>query len=172
MDNYKSWSNLRKQLGSSLCNELQNRITYFLTRYHKVHNAYGRASICLDDEELVNFSWIEMYRQESAMAELYDELSGEGISYEETCQILKPAWDENGTYHEMDFLDAALRFRNMDICEALSSDNLIICILAILDKRVGKRRLVKIKQGRKYEAYPEWVKQFYRLRLSVSLKEA
>lgn len=166
MDKYKSWKGLRKQLSGNLCDELKERIDYFLTRYHDVHNAYGRAAILLDKKELVNFAWIEMYRQESAMTELYHK----GYPYEETCQLLKPMWDSNCTYYEMDFLDAVLTFRNMDIGEALASENLIIGILAIMDRRVGKRTLAKIKKEQKYEAYPEWVRQFYELRFSVSMK--
>jgi hypothetical protein len=64
MKHYKSWSGLNKQLSGLLCEPLKNRITYFLTRYHDVHNSYGRASIRLDGKELVNFSWVEAYKQE------------------------------------------------------------------------------------------------------------
>jgi len=41
----------------------------------------------------------------------------------------------------------------------------IIRLLAILDKRVGKRTLQKIKEAEEYKRYPEWVRQFYELRL-------
>ena len=46
MDHYKSWSGLNKWLNECLCEELKGRITYFLTRYHKVHDSYGRAATC------------------------------------------------------------------------------------------------------------------------------
>ena len=68
MDHYKSWSGLNKWLCECLCEELKDRITYFLTRYHKVHDSYGRAAILLDGKELVCFSWIEQYRQEQQVA--------------------------------------------------------------------------------------------------------
>ena len=42
-------------------------------------------------------------------------------------------------------------------------------ILAILDKRVGKRTLEKIKEAEEYKKHPEWVRQFYELRLNESL---
>lgn len=48
MNHYKSWGYLNKQLADLLCDELKERVSYFLTRYHKVHNSYGRAAICLD----------------------------------------------------------------------------------------------------------------------------
>ncbi|MDF2541682.1 MAG: hypothetical protein K0S47_1400 [Herbinix sp.] len=163
MDHYKSWSGLNKQLSEFLCDELKGRITYFLTRYHEVHNSYGRAAIRLDGKELVCFSWIEMYHQENDISILYDEKQDN--SYEETIARMKPEWDINCTYYEMDFLNAVLQFRNMPIQAALQSDNYIIKILAIMDRRVGNKTLMRIENDNEYKKYPVWVKQFYELRL-------
>lgn len=72
MTHYKSWSGLKKQLSETLCDTLINRVIYFLTRYHDVHNSYGRAAILLDGKEMVCFSWIEMYYQERDITPLYN----------------------------------------------------------------------------------------------------
>ena len=152
MDHYKSWAGLNKWLNESLCDDMKGRITYFLTRYHKVHDAYGRAAILLDGRELVCFSWIEQYRQEA-----------DGYSEE-----MKPKWDANCTYCEWDFLKAVLEFRNLSIQDALASEDHIIKILAILDKRVGKRTLQKVKEAEEYKQYPDWARQFYELRLETA----
>lgn len=165
MNHYKSWSGLNKQLSDSLCEPLKNRITYFLTRYHDVHNAYGRAAVRLDKTELVIFSWIEMYNQENAVSEMH---ANHGLSFYEAEEKLKPEWDQNCTYCEMDFLSAANDFLQMPICDALNSENYIIRIFAILDKRIGKRTLQAMKSSNSYKALPEWVKQFYELRFSIS----
>lgn len=164
MDHYKSWAGLKKQLSEALCDALKNRVTYFLTRYHDVHNSYGRAAILLDGKELVCFSWIEMYYQERDITPLYDETPG--LPYEELVEKMKPTWDANCTYCEMDFLEAVLKFRSMPIQEALESENYIIKVLAIMDRRVGKRTLSKILDDEAYKDYPAWVRQFYELRLS------
>lgn len=164
MEHYKSWAGLNSQLKGFLCDDLKNRITYFLTRYHKVHDAYGRASICLDKKELVNFSWAEMCRQDMDMGIAYDK--DPFLSDDEVHAQLKPKWDAQATYHEMDFLDAALTFRSMAISNALESENYIIKILAIMDRRVGQRTLRQIAEEGTYRQYPEWVKQFYELRLT------
>ena len=83
--------------------------------------------------------------------ELYDEM--------------KPTWDEICTYCEWDFLSAVLEFRNLSIQDALNSEDYIVKILAILDKRVGKRTLQKIKEAGEYKKYPDWARQFFELRL-------
>lgn len=167
MDHYKSWSGLNKWLNECLCEELKGRITYFLTRYHKVHDSYGRAAILLDGKELVCFSWIEQYRQEQQVAAKHNEDRSKG--WFELCEEMKPGWAENCTLCEWDFLSAVLEFRNLSIQDALKSEDYIIKTLAILDKRVGKRTLQKIKEAEKYKNYPEWARQFYELRLKETL---
>lgn len=164
MTHYKSWAGLKKQLSETLCDKLINRVTYFLTRYHDVHNSYGRAAILLDGKEMVCFSWIEMYYQERDITPLYNEMPDS--PYEELVKKMKSKWDANCTYYEMDFLEAVLQFRNMPIQEALESENYIIKALAIMDRRVGKRTLSRILEEAAYNDFPAWVRQFYELRLS------
>lgn len=166
MEHYKSWTGLKKQLNGFLCDALNSRISYFLTRYHDVYNAYGRASIQFDGNELVCFSWIAMHHQEFTVSSTH--MKNPNLNYEDTLELLKPEWDKNCTYHEMNFIDAVLKFRNMSIKTALESDNYIIKILAILDKRVGNRTLAQLSNDKKYETYPEWVQQFYRIRFSLN----
>lgn len=163
MEHYKSWSGLNKQLKNMLCDTLKSRIKYFLTRYHDVHNAYGRAAILLDNKEIICFSWIEMYHQDNDLSEAY--AVNRELSYDHIRIQLKEKWDYECEYCEMDFLEAVTQFRSMSIQEALDSDNYIIKILAIMDKRVGKRKLKQIAAEKYYDNYPVWVQQFYTLRL-------
>ena len=65
---------------------------------------------------------------------------------------LKEKWDAKGTYYEMDFLSAATSFLGMPIEDALHSENYIIRIFAILDRRVGTRTLRKIKEQGDYRS--------------------
>lgn len=163
MNHYKSWSDLNKQLVDLLCDELKGHLSYFLTRYHKVHNSYGRAAIRLDKRELVCFSWIEMYHQEIDLHEVWEE---SGV-WDYNDSNLKKKWDANATYYDINFLSAATSFLQMPIMKALYSDNYIVQIFAILDRRIGKRTLHKIKEDGAYQSYPSWVKQFYDLRLEM-----
>lgn len=162
-NHYKSWSALNKQLTGFLCAPLQRRISYFLTRYHKVRNSYGRAAIRLDGREMVCFSWIEMYRQDADVNTIWEET---GVWADHDPE-LKKKWDENATYCDMDFLSAATAFLNTPIEEALNSDNYILRIFAVLDRRTGKRTLRKIADAGDYQGFPGWVKQFYELRLDL-----
>ncbi|MEN6419250.1 MAG: hypothetical protein ABFC73_10060 [Clostridiaceae bacterium] len=166
MEKYKSWSDLQKLLNDRLCPELRGRISYFLTRYHDVHNAYGRAAVRLDGKELVCFSWIEQYHQDEAIAKAMRQQPES--EYEQVRENLKSEWNKDCTYCEMDFLNAALRFRSMPIQDALRSENAIIRALGILDRRVGSRTLRRIGTEKTFENEPEWVRQFYEFRLKNS----
>lgn len=163
MNHYKSWAGLNKQLTDLLCDELKERLSYFLTRYHKVHNSYGRAAIRLDKRELVCFSWIEMYHQEADLNKVWEKT---GV-WDYSDLTLKEKWDADATYCDMNFLSAATSFLQTPIMKALYSDNYIVRIFAILDRRIGKRTLDIIKEDGTYQSCPAWVKQFYDLRLGT-----
>lgn len=166
MNHYKSWAELNKQLTDRLCEPLKGRITYFLTRYHKVHDSYGRASIRLDGKELVNFTWVEMYKQESDMHDRWEET---GV-WDYEAPYLKEKWNLEATFSDDDFLAAATDFLQLSIQDALQSENYLIRVFAIMDKRVGKRTLAAIQEAGEYKAYPQWVQQFYELRMSSSFQ--
>lgn len=164
---YKSWKGLKKWLEGALCDELKGRVSYFLTRYARVHNAYGRAAIELDGKPMVSFTWDKGYDQEADIHRGYEMGIG---GYEKIKAHLKGDWDAHCVYSEWDFLASALEFRNLSIQDALKSENYIVRILAILDKRTGQRTLRAILDAREYENDPDWVKLFYRLRMGLRLK--
>ncbi len=165
---YKSWSNLKKQMNDLLCASLKGKISYFYTSYHEVHNAYGRATILYNKKEVVAFSWVEMYAQEQEVSQLYSE--GKAVSYGE---LENGKWMTECKLCDADFIHSLTIYLKTDIAAALHSDNYLLRIFAYLDRRVGKRTLIKIKD--EVEALPEWVQQFYQLRCEaegiVSLPE-
>ena len=150
---YKSWSNLKKQLSELLCDSLKEKISYFYTNYHNVHNVYGRATINYDKKELVEFAWTERYVQEN---EMYGEF--ENIP----CDELEKKWLEEGKVSDYDFIISATSYLNADVVVALNSNNYLHRVFAYMDRRVGKRTLLKIKD--EIKALPQWVQQFYSLR--------
>ena len=148
---YKSWSDLRKRQLELLAPSLQGRVDYFLTRYHEVHNAYGRACIMVDGTEAIYFSWVEMYEQEM-------------YNYDETHQ---PRWTNDATFCDQEFINALTTYRSLSIADALTHQNFIIRVLAILDRRVGKRTLQRLVQEDDWNGYPQWVRRFFMLRFDA-----
>ena len=154
---YKSWSNLKKQMNDLLCDSLKDKISYFCTGYHEVHNAYGRATINYNKKEMVAFSWVEMNAQEQEASRLIQE--GKKVSYGE---LEKGKWIPECKLCNSDFINSVTIYLKNNVASSLTSDNYILRIFAFMDRRVGKRTLIKIKD--EVEKLPEWVKQFYRIR--------
>ncbi len=159
---FKSWPGLKKQLEGRLCGGLRGRVTYYLTYYREVHDSYGRAAVRLDGEELARFSWRNGYVQEQDVSDAWKR-TGE---WDWDDAELKSRWNAEGIFCERDFLSAALRYLDLPITEALQSDDLLVRLFAILDRRAGIRTLQKISASGEYLRYPEWLRQFYLLRLS------
>ena len=170
---YKSWGALKKQLNGLLCDALKDSISYFYTTYREVHDNYGRAAIRYEGQELVAFSWHMRYEQ---WADEYEALNSSHTDvrhlgslpavWEKQKQIQKELskekWMPEGTLCDGDFIHAVTAYLNTDVAAALNSDNYILRVLAYMDRRVGKRTLLKIKD--ETAALPTWVRAFYDLR--------
>lgn len=76
--------------------------------------------------------------------------------------VTKEKWMPNCTLCETDLINSLTIYLKADIATALHSDNYLLRVFAYMDRRVGKRTLIKIKDD--VEKLPEWVKQFYRIR--------
>ena len=170
---YKSWSNLKKQMHDLLCDSLKDKISYFYTSYHEVHNAYGRATINYCQKEIAAFSWIEQYAQQRDIIEQYkkmDNVPSALVDFEGSMQAYRVAnttatkekWMPNCTLCETDFINSLTIYLKTNIAASLNSDNYLLRVFAYMDRRVGKRTLIKIKDD--VEKLPDWVKQFYQIR--------
>ncbi|MBQ2955785.1 MAG: hypothetical protein IJE08_04910 [Clostridia bacterium] len=163
-NHYKSWSSLNQQLTGLLCDSLKGRITYFLTHYSDVHNIYGRAAIRLDGQELAQFTWAKDYEREIEEGEVY---ASSDMTDEELSAFLKPFFDKNCVLGKWDFLNAVSAFRDMSIQDALTSDDCIIRIFAILDRRCGKRTLQRLIDAHECDSWPDWARQFADIRFDA-----
>jgi len=57
---------MRKKLEREyICDALKGRITYFVTRYQKSHDAEGRAAVLLDGREILQSSWFIWARNQT-----------------------------------------------------------------------------------------------------------
>lgn len=70
-----------------------------------------------------------------------------------------------GCFDQRCFYSAFEEFDNQSIEESLKSDNLLVRIFAILDRRIGKRRLLKISE--EIENEPEIFQFFYKVRVEA-----
>lgn len=70
-----------------------------------------------------------------------------------------------GVFDQRCFYNAFYEFDNQSIEKSLSSEDMIVRIFALLDRRVGKRRLLAMKAGIAEEC--ETIRCFYTIRAAA-----
>lgn len=72
---------------------------------------------------------------------------------------------EEGIFAQYDFYDAVEEYFHQPIENSLKSNNMLIKIFALIDRRIGKRTLVKMKES--FIDEKEIVQYFYKLRCNA-----
>ena len=162
-----SWSGMRKYLEEEMPAEcLKGRIRYGCTSYKGMDDCKV-FEICIDGNSVKRFSWetvntyfinngfkqnSDPYGKTEYWAEFWDLLDNTPIS-------------ERTEYTDGEFCDALAEYRNQDVQKSISSDNPLVVMFAILDRRIGKRTLLGIKSLMDFK--PLWLRKFYELRIDA-----
>ena len=134
----KTWSKIRYKLEKEyLAESLRGHIRYFATSYSKCPDHEGRASILLDGREIIEGSYYGHWKN-------YHLLPKDENYILRTTDIF-PIMDDIalkfGQFDNWCFYEAFHEFDNQSIEKSLSSENAIVRVFAVLDRRIGKRRL-------------------------------
>ena len=133
------WSQVKAQLDSRLAASLKNRVRVEVTRYRRAHDAEGRWAIVVDDVQIAGIGCIPADQLEASAIEAVRMERGEYSPEVDSEAQARVAADASHTVPM--FYGAVGQFLQMPIDDALvSADGLIRC-LALMDRRVGKRRL-------------------------------
>ena len=157
-----TWSGIRKKLETEyLAQSLQGHIQYYVTSYSKSPDHEGRAAIRYDGKEIIkgcywnNWSKAGMFPQDE--------------KYEKRIKVENAYMDDVaiklGIFDQRCFYNAFAEFDNQDIETSLKSENLIVKIFAVLDRRVGKRRLKIMKETIMDES--DTFQEFYAIRVKA-----
>jgi hypothetical protein len=187
-----AWSKMKQQLESFLSPALCGRVEYRATSYRYLPDKAGQCYIMVDKKNIFNMSdtttSIKWYHTEQEIKN--DPHVQIPISNEEIERIRK---DTKGTVPEVrliviarnrkiseyakelllaqsalsksNFSIAANKFLTSSIEESLESNDIILNVLALVDRRVGKKRLLNMT-GKMKLKHPI-VQYFYELRLST-----
>lgn len=162
-----SWSGMRKYLEQDmLADSLQGRIRYGCTTYVGMDGC-RIFEVCIDSVQVKRFSWetVNTYFIDNGYTKNTDP-SGIAEYWEEFWQLLeKYPINQRTEYTDGEFCEALEIYRNQNIQESIFSSNPIIRMFAVLDRRVGKRTISKMKNI--IDEQPEWLRQFYKLRIDA-----
>lgn len=158
----KSWSGARKKLEQDyLAPSLRGHIQYYVTSYSRSPDHSGTAAIRLDGAELLRGSYWNFWLKA-------DEFPV-GTSYSERLSLVWDAPNETslalGAFDEATFYNAFNAFENQSIEASLASENLLVRIFAVLDRRLGKRRLLAMRESIGQE--PAQFQRFYAIRAAA-----
>lgn len=162
-----SWSGMRKYLEQEMLAEsLKGRIRYGCTSYVGMDGC-RIFEICIDGKQMKRFSWetVNSYFIDNGYTSNQNP-SGIREYWAEFWSLLdKHPITDRTEYTDEEFCNALAKYRNQDIQESLRSNNPLIRMFAILDRRVGKRTLTKLKS--EFENQPQWLQQIYLLRFTA-----
>ena len=131
------WSKLKQTVEQKFADCLKKRVRIYATRYTTGSYFMVRGWITVDGKEIASFSTPDNYGKfgwntPDISERIPQENRTEGAAV------------EKGEFSRSDLINSCRDFINMNIDDAFESDNPIIKALAVLDKRLGKRRLRNI----------------------------
>lgn len=172
----QSWSGIKKRLEEDLmCDSLEGRVRYFITKYKNSHDESGRIAIIVDGKEIIQGSIFRYYKGYREVEYKYKNefnisrrfWNGKEIENDFENREIEDFIDEirleEGIFDVWQFTNAVEDFLKLSIKDSLNSLNPLIRLLAIVDRRVGIRTLRKIMQS--ISQQPIWLQYFYKLRL-------
>ena len=160
-----SWSGMRKCLEQEmLAPSLQGRLRYSCTAYVGMDGCHV-FEVCIDGAQVKRFS-LETVNTYFINAGYSPNTNPTGIGeYWADFGFLMEKYplDKRTEYSDEEFCQALEEYRNQGIQDSVYSQNPLVRMFAVLDRRIGKRTLIKLYEV--IEQQPEWLRQFYWLRL-------
>ena len=157
-----SWSGIRKKLETEyLAPSLRGHIQYYATSYSRSPDHEGRAAIRYDGKEIIK----GCYYNNSIKADLFPKDEKYEKRMKEEFAFMDDTALRLGIFDQRCFYNAFAEFDQQSIEMSLKSENLIVRIFAVLDRRVGKRRLALMKETIAEE--PDTFQEFYAIRVKA-----
>jgi hypothetical protein len=157
------WTQLKTALASLRAASVRDRVQLHQARYRYTHEEVGRIWITIDGREVASFDTSSYIRRR---AELTEQLMGSGEAldsgqYLEVDGRAREMLRRAGQHDDYEALVDLKTYLSLSLDEALASPSPLVRALAMLDRRLGKRRL---RTGRPAPEEHPLVIMMYRLR--------
>ncbi len=187
-----AWSKMKQLLESFLCPGLYGRVEYCATSYRYLPDKAGRCYITVDKKNVFNMSdaatlirWYQTEQEIKSDPDIQIPINNEEIEAvrkdtkgtvpEDRLKVIarnrkiseyaKELLSTQSELSKSNFNVVANKFLSISIEESIESNDILLNILALVDRRVGKKRLLNMTEKMKLK-HPI-VQYFYQLRLST-----
>ena len=155
------WSKLKTNVESLFAENVRGIVELRSVSYNHSHDNHGRGYITVYGKEVWNMCTFQYFPIEKAQIDVNLELYAENARSAQLDAVNE--LDMEGVYSQSGFYFLLHEYCSMPIHESLNSNIPLIKSLAILDRRVGKRKLSTLNLAMDHEM----VKYFYTLRCSL-----
>lgn len=155
------WSTLKSRIEDGFAASVQGRVEVWTTRYRTAHDQEGEGWITIDKARIYSTSSPAFYNARANLASIIR--ADTNLSPLEAWEKAENHLEENAITSRAGFNCALFEYLNLSIEDVLTSDNVIIRALGMLDKRLGKRRL----KGLDMQGEKELVRSFHRIRCDL-----
>ncbi len=187
-----TWSKLKQQLESFLCPALDGRVEYRATGYRYLPDKPGLCYISVDKKNVLNMSdkttlirWYQTEQEIKNDPDIEIPINNQEIEAvkkdtngkvpEDRLKVMarsrkisdyaKELLSAQSSLSKSNFMVVANKFLSISIEESLESNDILLNILALVDRRVGKKRILNMSEKMKLK-HPI-VQYFYELRVST-----
>ena len=162
-----SWSGMRKYLEKEMLAEsLKGRVRYNCTRYVGMDDCHV-FEVYADGKLMKRFSWetVNSYFIDRGLTSVKEPFGIREYWQDFWAILEKTPKSERTEFTDGEFSRALAECRKQPIEESVNSDDPLVRMFAVLDRRVGKRTLLKLKETA--DQQPEWLRAFYDLRFEA-----
>lgn len=157
-----SWSGFRARYERDfLARSLQGRLRFFCTHTHRFENEIECVIVKFDGKQILRTTHNEYWEKWQGKRKMYCEKYGIDTYF----GFLEGDVINSGSFLLCHLYKAAHDYLNQSIERSLTDENALVRMFAVLDRRVGKRRLKQLADRINEE--PEWLRQFYLIRLQT-----
>ena len=155
------WSKLKKNVESFFSDKVKGKVELRSASYNRTHDNDGRGYITVDGKEVWNMCTLNYYSKEYEKTIEQLNVGAENIGDAQTKGIAE--LDEEGVYSQWGYYNYLKDYCSASIDSCLISDIPLIKSLAMLDSRVGKRKLKAMDVSNDHEM----VVYFFKLRCEL-----
>lgn len=141
------WSKLKQTIEDRFADSVKGRVELFSTVYRKHSSDMGRGWITIDKKQIADFSTAKSFWLYSRG---YNETTPTNCATHpivEDSQRTEGQLVEEGEFSRWDLYECCWEYLNLTVEQGLEHKSPIINSLAVLDKRLGKRRIVDIDKA-------------------------